>query len=674
MRRVVSVLALIATGIPSIAGAQTAPAGQPRTGDPSAPPAGATTGATESAAPPDASVAAPATPAASATVPADPPAAEPTPRPAPTPATTIPAPTPAPSDLDRRALPIVEVHGYLRSRLEMFHDFTLGWDRAGAGRTYDDVLFRGSGLPWVRNPDNFSGWCNAATSADGTVVANPAAPCANGTQFMANMRFRFEPEIHPTDWLAIRSQIDVFDNLVMGSTPDGSFTGGFRSPFAPNAFLSTTQITPVYGLNALSDSLLVKRAWAEATNATLGTLRFGRMPWHWGLGMLQNAGNGLDSDYQTTVDRISYQGRYRPLNVTFGAAWDFQSAGVTSQRRTIEPGSGQTYDLSMLDNVHQVMGHVGRHMDLDDQRAALARNEVVLNGGGYVSYRWQFLSGEGVVNERANRPGGAGVIDGLEAGTLNGSSMTYGQGLARRDAWALTTDGWFQALGRTWRIEGEVAYTRGWMYSADNSAASRRDGFFLSQFGALLEAELRPIPRLRLELKMGYASGDPETEGLSYANGVSQLNNDRLLTNFMFHPDHRIDLIFWRNVMRQFSGAYFFRPSVQYDFISDADGNLFTGRVDVIWSRASDWISTRGNHADLGIEIDATLKYQSNHRRDVHDVRPAAGFYALAQYGVFFPLPGLGARDDERNNSSSTLRTFEMLPAQTVRAVLGVTY
>lgn len=576
-------------------------------------------------------------------------------------------------------MPVVEIHGYLRGRFELFHDFTLGWDRipiapGSSERAYDDATWRGSGIPWFRSPDNFSGWCNPTTdTASGTLTANPANPCASGTQLMGNMRFRLDPEFHPTEYLAIRSQIDVFDNLVMGSTPDGGFTGGLRSPFSPNNFFSSTSVAPVYGLNSLSDSIVVKRAWAEATNSTLGTVRFGRMPWHWGLGMLQNAGNGIDSDYQTTIDRLSYQGRLRPLSLFFGGSWDLISSGATSQRRAIEGGQGQTYDLSMMDNVHQFVLTAGRQVTIEDQRTALARNEVVLNGGGYAAYRTQFLGGEGVQNDRATRTGGT-MVDAIEAGTLDGSSMTYGQGLARRDAFAVTMDGWFQALGRIWRVEAEVAYTRGFMYSADNSAASRRDGFYISQFGALLEAELRPIPRLRIELKMGYASGDAETEGLSYSNGTAQFNNDPFLTNFRFHPDYRIDLIFWRNIMRQVSGAYFFRPSAQYDFIADPDGNTFSGRVDVIWSRASEWISTRGNHADLGVEIDGTLRFESNHRRDAHDTRPAPGFYALLQYGVFFPLPGLAPRDDERNNTSSRVMRLDLLPAQTARAVLGIMY
>ena len=49
----------------------------------------------------------------------------------------------------------------------------------------------------------------------------------------------------------------------------------------------------------------VKRVWGEYMTP-VGQLRFGRMPSQWGLGMVDNAGDGIDSDYQTTVDRIMF--------------------------------------------------------------------------------------------------------------------------------------------------------------------------------------------------------------------------------------------------------------------------------------------------------------------------------------------------------------------------------
>ena len=44
--------------------------------------------------------------------------------------------------------------------------------------------------------------------------------CKTGTQAGANMRFRLDPELHISDNLRVISQIDLLDNLVLGSTPN----------------------------------------------------------------------------------------------------------------------------------------------------------------------------------------------------------------------------------------------------------------------------------------------------------------------------------------------------------------------------------------------------------------------------------------------------------------------
>ena len=65
----------------------------------------------------------------------------------------------------------------------------------------------------------------------------------------------------------------------------------------------------------------------------VGQLRFGRMPNHWGLGMVANAGDGIDSDYQTTIDRIMFVTGIKSLDLYFGGAWDFVSTGPDERDR-----------------------------------------------------------------------------------------------------------------------------------------------------------------------------------------------------------------------------------------------------------------------------------------------------------------------------------------------------
>ena len=50
-------------------------------------------------------------------------------------------------------------------------------------------------------------------------------------------------------------------------------------------------------------SIRAKRAWAEI-DTEFGSLRFGRMPWHFGRGMTYNDGSCLGLHGGTTVDRI----------------------------------------------------------------------------------------------------------------------------------------------------------------------------------------------------------------------------------------------------------------------------------------------------------------------------------------------------------------------------------
>lgn len=585
--------------------------------------------------------------------------------------------TPAPLSMEARTTPIVELHGYLRSRFELFHNFDLGWAQIGpegARVTTPEQLYNGAGLPWYRNPDYSAQWC--VTPASGAPRMAMPGSCANPLQTSANLRLRLMPEIHPTEFITIHSQIDILDNLVLGSTPEGYYVpSNTRSVWAPLTAFSQTQLAPIFGYNGFLDSIHVRRAWAEITNPTLGQIRFGRMPSHWGLGILANAGNGLDSDYQSTVDRVMYAARFRPLGLFLAAAWDFPSSGRNSTNVVNEAGQGQPVDLSTFDDVHQWVVALGRRMDPDAQRAALARGEWVINGGVYFVYRTQFLSGE----SQATLSPTAGVPPMFNpAGTFG--SMVYGSNLQFRDVNLFVPDIWFQILRRDFRFELEAVYIRGGVGNIRTDGTCCEPAI-ISQFGAVAQAEYRLLnQRLAIELQGGYASGDPDVEGLNYFNGLQPQRTDRgnpqTFSTFRFHPDYRIDLIFWRTIMRQFASAYYLRPSVSYNFIDEPNGDLFQGRVDVIWSRASEFQQTRGNHADLGVEIDATLRYQSNHYRvdGVEPVRAAPGFYAMLQYGVFFPLGGLGPTDFERTTNSQGLAAFQFQTAQMVRGWLGVAF
>ncbi len=565
-----------------------------------------------------------------------------------------PTPTPASPSLLDRIGSMFAIHGYFRTRPEWMHNFALGWDNPdflGGSVTYGN-----SQLPWTRTPDN---------GLPNLCVGDPGNRCTSSNQSMANMRFRLNPEIHVTDNIAIYSQIDILDNLILGSTPQGYYTRGTASPWSPITAFSTTQVTPT-DQNSMTPSIMVSRAWAEVTHPSLGQIRFGRMPGQWGLGILANAGNGIDSDYQTHVDRLMYAARIRSINLFAAAFYDFASTGATSGSYAREAGQGQPIDVSQLDDVHQYGLAVGHRYEPAEARQRLAHGSLVINGGVEALYRNQNMTSEYAgVSTTTN-------ADQIGVGT---NTANLQAGMSHRGAWAVVTDGWFQMLHRNFRLEVEAAFIYGSTSIALAPADLGNNQYTIAQFGGALEFEYRLLNnRLAIEFRTGYASGDSNVEGLNYQNGFTppRTASATTLSTFSFHPDYRIDMILWRQIFRQLSGAYYFRPGVSYAFINTPGGDRLYGRVGAIWSRASQFVQTRGNSADLGIELNAELTYQSNFRDTTLGDRAGAGFYGSAQFGVLFPMAGLGPREDER--ATPAYSSFSFNTAMTVRGILGVRF
>jgi hypothetical protein len=167
---------------------------------------------------------------------------------------------------EKRKLELVTFDGYLRVRPDLFYKFDMG-----------------------RGPD----------AADYTTFPRSPTSTNDRTQAGVNMRFRFEPTINVSEEVRVRAQIDALDNLIWGSTPDYAFSrnaaNGYWLDRNEFSIFSTSQTTQRSGINSLQDSIAFKRVWGEVSTP-VGILRFGRMPSHWGLGMMWNDGNGIDND------------------------------------------------------------------------------------------------------------------------------------------------------------------------------------------------------------------------------------------------------------------------------------------------------------------------------------------------------------------------------------------
>ncbi|MEZ4440422.1 MAG: TIGR04551 family protein [Polyangiaceae bacterium] len=611
------------------------------------------------------------------------------------------------SDWFTLSSPAFELDGYFRVRSELFHNFSL----SRKDGLYFDPLTSQTQPLWPRPIDDSFAATNGVAHGVELCGSDPTKleACKNSVQAGANMRLRVEPSLSISDNVRIQSQIDMLDNIVLGSTPQGygnlPAQGGYqtiaRGGYAPLGSFASTQWAPQAGVTSTKDAILVKRVWGEYMSP-FGKLAFGRMPFHWGLGMRFNSGDTYDSDWQSTVDRLAFTYSFPSWNLHLRATWDFANEGVTGlpqhTQQTVEcddPSTpdvteecngaiagnystdGQPYDLATKDDLDQWTFTVLHQVDPQLTRYRLAKGSPVINGGGLFIYNKQTLAQES--------------FDPAQDASLSQPVSNVSKGLVRRGYEAVTGDLWLQLLYHKLRFEVEAALIFGSLENTlqdddsnfDNPLDPSRDGWRIQQFGIATETEWRTLEdRLRLGFKFGYATGDADVPGLSplysaqSGSGLErQLTLNRTLSRFDFHPDYRIDLILFRNILTRVTGTYYFRPSVEYDFYRNPDGQRIGASSAVIWSRASQTVQAPGHAPDLGVEVNLRLYYQLSPGRLHYDIEKMGGFFTAIDYGLLLPLQGLGYLPGEVDAyKASTGEDLGIAPAQIARWYLGVMF
>ncbi|MEK6606723.1 MAG: TIGR04551 family protein [Myxococcota bacterium] len=541
----------------------------------------------------------------------------------------------------------LEAHGYLRFRGHLLHNITLG-----ALETSDNHIEpaeRPGFFPGAPLSENTNLDC-ATREAAGADVDCPASTLAGG-----NMRFRLEPTFNVTEEVRIKSTFDIMDNVVLGATPEGSYFGkGGPDGYTPIVAFTGGQAPVESGKNWHQDAIRVKRIWGEV-RTPVGELRFGRMPSHWGMGILANNGDCLDCNYGDAADRLLFATRLADHLVALGHDWAATgptTASVNGPNVASARGGGQPIDAEQLDDVGQyfiVAGRIDKPAELAEK---VDRGDTVLNYGGYFVWRKQ------------DYDWASGQVPPL-------GSAPAADRLVQRDAYALIPDAWAKLVTRKLEVEFEGVYIHGQIDEATELGAPP-GGIDIRQWGFAQRTTFKALrDTLRVGLEVGGASGDEaEMKHLNALGGalntqpacsenICPAGADRA-SAFRFDPDYQVDLVLFREILGMVTNAVYAKSFVQYEPVE-----TIAMRLDLIPSWALEPIATPGNESWYGIELDSGLFYENVEH----------GFHAGLQWGVFFSAGAFNSVADSAAEAEALgSKYWDGGIAQSLRGTLAITY
>jgi uncharacterized protein (TIGR04551 family) len=519
----------------------------------------------------------------------------------------------------RKRWKLLEMDGYFRLRGDYFKNFNLGFlDEPAIG-----------GAPFPRDVA-----CNSQT------LNHPCDDSVRG----ANMRLRLEPIINIDEGISVHMQADVFDNLVLGSTPsalDLAAPGYSSTNLPPVTAFSNTQGSVVRGVNSAVDSIQFKRAWAEIA-VPLGIIKVGRMPNQWGMGIWANAGGydpvtgmtNYDADYGDSVDRVSFTAQIPGTQLRAMVAADWDATGLTSNMVSATGNAnalganggqyagytGAPFDLDDSDDSNGWVGVISKMESPQDFREAVDRGDSVLDYGVYFEYKTQDWAED---------------FTGFTLGGAYDPTTKY----VPRNLKTYTPDLWGHWGYGPWDVEGEFVGQFGSVQNLDDLGIT--GGEDIRKMGGAVRGSWRGVEnKLKLGVEVGFATGDQWDNvvqgqtNIAYENQVglpSICNTDHTctLTQFNFNRDYQVDLIMWRYLFGAVTNAVYYKPSVQYDFTKNITAKLWN-----VTSMAMKPVSTPGNSLMYGTEFDIDLSY--------HDGRIFAGL----AYGILLPFGAMAHPDD----------------------------
>ncbi|MBI5495986.1 MAG: hypothetical protein HY904_13255 [Deltaproteobacteria bacterium] len=422
----------------------------------------------------------------------------------------------------------------------------------------------------------------------------------------ADLRARLAPSIWFSDDVRFHLEVDLLDNLTLGSTPRGTPYNGRTGIVAGTAFQDP------------ASAVRVRTAVGEVLTP-LGVVSAGRAPTHFGLGIAANAGDDLDDDGGDRADRIAWVMPF--LGHFVAAAADISASGP---RAPVVAGGPQPFSPAAAQQALSVAFLRYRApWEVDMLRRRSWLQGWVLDYGAAVSVQFQVM--DSPVFYQALASSGWNRTDQV-----------------RRQYTAAMADGWVRLWWKEIRIEAEVVASALRIGNpSPYPGVELRRPVYGNPLGGVLVGEWLPLAgRLGILGEAGFATPDPapgfpQQDASAFVGSRPgdvfgpQLDgaHDTRFDSFRFHPMYRVDLILWRTLLGGVSEAAYARGKLA---LSPIKGVRFEWNA--VYSHALSPRSAPGGVAPLGLELDTAISMAMG------------AFSARVDGGVLFPMGGLGQR------------------------------
>jgi len=379
-----------------------------------------------------------------------------------------------------------------------------------------------------------------------------------GSMLFAQERLRVEPILKLNDNISIHSQFDILDNVIAGTQAVKSID--FLSPI-----VGTIQLPGAGGALGVTGgeagenkALNIRRAYVDILTPG-GKFRVGRQPSHFGLGIFQNDGNGLNDDFGDTFDRILYLAsletkKYGTIN--FGAVADFV---FTKQQDPRISGLGGAI--------------TGPTQDMRQFGALVLYDHPLFSAGGFGGIRYRngksgastttarqiLLDANGDFINDAN--GNPQLTDPLPSGK-DGDTLLY------------FADFYGEFHRGPFRLRGEYVLMTGKLSTGLAIDAIPFRNLPTNARGAIQMPEQNSmfVQMAALELEAKYRFGTFLFQG-GYASGDSQPLSSKI-TQFGFRPDYQIALLMFHAPLGS-------SPRVTQGNLTSTGGRTLVGAVPV---------------------------------------------------------------------------------------------